>query len=294
MSDLAKEAVINRRLEHDQPGRSFEVVEGSRWGELIHPSPAEAAHRTGDGLRVLAVTSFLYGTDVLDALLQYEQSYPDDLNVLALATDDAINAEAKIGLRKRLWKDYSQQERIDIETATVERALSAGVPVYTGELKIDWFYRQLAEWRPDAIIVCVCGQIFNAAILGSPSLGAYNFHPADLAQGHGAGAQFLEDNIARNDPWTRWTVHHMTETVDGGPIVGQSPPILIGDAAGGIPTDPRVAYEKFRLALHPMVTALADTLSRLGHNGDQRPIDRLDFEARVPSDIKRRLAQPTG
>ena len=78
-------------------------------------------------------------------------------------------------------------ERVAIEVATIETALQAGVPVYTGEFKIDWFYRQLASWRPDVIIVCACGQIFDARILELPRYGVYNFHPSDLAHGHGAG-----------------------------------------------------------------------------------------------------------
>jgi methionyl-tRNA formyltransferase len=60
---------------------------------------------------------------------------------------------------------------------------------------------------PDAIIVCGCGQIFDSRILEVPRCGVYNFHPSDLAHGHGAGARPYEDTLARNDPWTCWTVH---------------------------------------------------------------------------------------
>ncbi|MEM7239353.1 MAG: formyltransferase family protein [Pseudomonadota bacterium] len=292
MTDLSKEEVLNRRLEHDRPGRDFISVEGSRWGELIQPSVAESSARNGTGMRILAVTSFLFGSDVLDAFLDYERANPGASHLVAVATDDAINADAKIGLKKRLWKDYSQTERVAIEVDTVEKGLLAGVPVYTGELKIDWFYRQLQKWNPDAIVVCVCGQIFSSPIFDFPRFGAYNFHPADLASGHGAGPQFLEDNIARNDPWTRWTVHHMTQTVDGGPIVGRSPPILLADTQGQILTDPKRAYEKLRPALHPMVTTLVAKLGGLFCDDKGGVIESLDFEQYFPEQVRENLRQP--
>jgi hypothetical protein len=226
----------------------------------------------------------------LDALLDFERSEAGRLHVVAVATDDAINADAKIGLRKRLWKDYSQQERVAIEIDTVERALTAGVPVYTGELKIDWFYRQLEIWRPDAIIVCVCGQIFDASILGFPHRGAYNFHPADLASGHGAGPQFLEDNIARDDPWTRWTVHQMSDKVDGGDIIGRSPPIFIADDQGRIAIDPKPVHERLRLALRPMVHCLGDELVRQTSDDGGGPVDSLPLQTRFSDRIRERLS----
>jgi hypothetical protein len=202
VNDLHKEDVVNRVLQHDRPGRSFVAIDGSRWGQLILPAPEEASDRTEAGLRVLAVTSFFYSIEVLSALLGYERAHPARLYPLAVATDDAANADAKIGLRKRLWKHYDQPERVAIEAATIETALQSGLPVYTGEFKIEWFYRQLVTWRPDAIIVCVCGQILDTRILEVPRCGVYNFHPSDLARGHGAGAQPYEDTVARNDPWT--------------------------------------------------------------------------------------------
>jgi hypothetical protein len=292
MIDLYKEDVVNRALEHDRPGRSFVAVQGSRWGELILPAAGEVGDRTEAGLRLLAVTSFFLGIEVLRALLDYERAHPERLCLAAVATDDAVNADAKIGLRKRMWKHYTQSERVAIEVATIETALQAGVPVYTGEFKIDWFYRQLASWRPDVIIVCACGQIFDARILEVPRYGVYNFHPSDLAHGHGAGAQPYEDILARGDPWTCWTVHQMVEQVDAGAIVGQSPDILVADAHGRIPEDPKRFYAKLKGVVGPMVTILVDELIRLDEEGRQGRVGRIDFAARLPSGVKKCLAEP--
>jgi hypothetical protein len=290
--DLHGEDVVNRVLEHDRPGRSFVAAPGSRWGELILPAPEEAAHRTGAGLRVLAVTSFLQGIEVLRALLAYERAHPGRLCPVAVATDDAINADARIGLEKRVWKHYSRSERLALEAEVIETALRAGLPVYTGELKLAWFYRQLAAWRPDAIIVCACGQIFDARILELPRLGVYNFHPSDLAHGHGAGPQPYEDVRARNDPWTRWTVHRMTVEVDAGAIVGQSPAILVADARGRIPHAPKRFYEKLTGVVGPMVTILLEELIRLDDAGRGGPVPAIDFGARLPASVKAHLEEP--
>jgi folate-dependent phosphoribosylglycinamide formyltransferase PurN len=291
MSDLHKEDVVNRALEHDRPGRSFVAIEGSRWGELILPAPDEAADRTEAGLRLLAVTSFFYSIEMLSALLGYERTHPARLHPVAVATDDAVNADARIGLRKRIWKHYTQAERVAIEVATIETALRSGLPVHTGEFKIEWFYRQLASWRPDAIIVCGCGQILDTRILELPRWGVYNFHPSDLAHGHGAGAQPYEDSLARNDPWTCWTVHQMTEEVDVGPIVGRSPRVSVADARGRIVQDPRRFYDKLRGVVGPMVTILLEELVRLADRGQGGRVARIDFAERLPQSVRTRLRE---
>jgi folate-dependent phosphoribosylglycinamide formyltransferase PurN len=292
MSDLEREEVINRRVVHDRPGRSFVEVEGSRWGELIRPSPQEGYARSESGLRLLAVTSYAFGRTLLGALIERERARPDELHLVAVATDDAANSDAKIGLHKRLWRLYPQPERVAIETATIETALQAGVPVYTGEMKIAWFYDQLARWRPEVIVVCGCGQIFDSRLLGLPRYGVYNFHPSDLAHGHGAGAQPYADLLARNDPWTRWTVHRMTEEVDAGPIVGQSPKILMADANGLITRDIGQFCDKMSDALGPMAAILTKELVRLRENGRRERLAPIDFGARMSDRAKVQLAAP--
>ena len=287
MADLANEDVLNRVVEHDRPGRSFVEIEGSRWGELILPAPDEAAQRQSDGLRALAVTSFSVSLDLLGALVAYERAHPGQFRLEAVATDDPINADARIGVRKRLWRQFTPAERMATEVQTIEAALQAGVPVYTGEIKIAGFRRQLGSWRPDAIIVCGCGQIFDRQIIESPRCGVYNFHPADLARGHGAGPQPYEDLVARGDPWTCWTLHRMTVAVDSGPIVGQSPRIFVGDAEGRVIEDPKLFLDKITEAIGPMAAILADELVR-----QDGPVAQVDFAARFPDDLVAKIRAP--
>jgi hypothetical protein len=287
MTDVANEDVLNRAVEHERPGRRFVDIEGSRWGELILPAPDETPRRQRGGLRALAVTSFSVSLELLGALAGYERAHPGRFRLEAVATDDPINAEARIGLRKRLWRQYTQAERIATEVRTVEAALQAGVPVYTGEIKVEGFRRQLAGWRPDAIIVCGCGQIFDRPIIEAPRCGVYNFHPADLARGHGAGPQPYEDLVARGDPWTCWTLHRITVAIDSGPIVGQSPRIFVGDAEGRVVRDAKLYLDRMMEAVGPMAAILVDELVR--RDG---PVAQVDFSARFPDDLVARLEAP--
>jgi folate-dependent phosphoribosylglycinamide formyltransferase PurN len=287
MTDLPEEAPINRHLEHDRPGRTFTAIEGSRWGEMILPSPDERSHRKCEGLRVLAVTSYNFGNVVLAALSDCERSRPGRFHLEALATDDAFNAKARLALHKRIWRFYSAAERMRTEIATVETALQAGLPVWTGEMKIDAFRQRLAVWNPDVIIICGCGQIFDAPLIEAPRLGVYNFHPADLAAGHGAGPQPYEDLLERNDPWTKWTLHRLILEVDAGPVICQSPPVFAGDAEGRVTRDPKRLFERMSEVVAPMVATLADALLAA-----DRPLEHIDFGAGYPQALRAKIAKP--
>ena len=285
--DLEKEAPLNRVLVHDRPGRRFASVEGSRWGELILPAPEEAAPHGDAGLRLLTVSAYTYSLPLLAAVFDFQRRNPGRLRLVGLATDDPINADAHIDLRKRVWKYYSQDERVAMETRTVEAALAEGVPVFTGELKSPGFRALIADWAPDAIVVCVCGQIFDAAIIEAARCGVYNLHPTDLAKGIGAGPTPYEEVAARGDPWSRWTVHRMTVDVDSGPIVGQSPPVRVGDAAGRVTGDPRRFYDRMGLPVGALVGALVAELVR--RDG---PIGELDFSGAVGGELRAAIEAP--
>jgi hypothetical protein len=243
--DLEKETQLNQVLARDQAGRRFVSVEGSRWGELILPAPAEASASTDAGLRPLVVSAYTYSLPLLAAVFDFQRRNPAQLRLVGLATDDPINADAHIDLRKRVWKYYSEDERVAMETATVEAALTEGIPVFTGELKSSGFRALISEWAPDAIVVCVCGQIFDAAIIEAARCGVYNLHPTDLAKGIGAGPTPYEEVVKAGDPWSRWTVHRLTVDVDSGPIVGQSPPVRVTelDFSGAVDGELRAATE---------------------------------------------------
>jgi hypothetical protein len=183
---LIREAELNHRLALDQPGRRFEPVAGSRWGELILPAPQER-NDAANGLRVVMFASFEFGYAAVEAVKAYARRFPGRVQLLGLATDDPIDREARIGLKKRVWKHIQHDEVVAIETAVVEAGLSAGAPVFTGEIKTDGFRALLDAWQPDVILSCVFGQVIDQSIIDRPAYGIYNFHPTDLEHGFGAG-----------------------------------------------------------------------------------------------------------
>lgn len=292
MSKVEQDARLNRRLIHDRPGRRFLDNNDARWGELILPAPDEIKTTTDRGLRVLMIASTAFGHRALKTIMEYERRYPERVNLVGLVTDDPVDADARIGMKKRVWKFLDTEQQLELETATVEAALGFGVPVYTGEIKVDWFRRQAVGWRPDVILVCVFGQVIDAPIIGLPPRGIYNFHPSDLAHHHGAGLAPYDDYVARDAATTVWTVHHVAEEVDSGPIVGQSPPINIRGVTGALPGEPMVVYNKLIDPLGYMVYFFIDALAQGFLRGDRGPVERLDFQRLFPEAVKAHIMEP--
>jgi len=260
MSDTSKDAWLNERARHQRKGRTFQSSDELRWGELIRPATGENPEKTDDGLRVVAIASMPIGYLVLQTLKAYERRYPDRLNLVGLLTDDPLNDDARISARKRIWHLYPLEQRARLEFATVESGLEVGLPVFTGDVKNDWFRACLRSWRPAAVICCGYGQVIDAPFLAVPPMGVYNFHPADLSEGHGAGPAPYDDAAERNIRTTRFTVHLMSEEIDAGPVVGVSPPINIRTETGAFPSDPAVYYTKMLDGLDEFAFHLVETL----------------------------------
>ncbi|MCP4779774.1 MAG: hypothetical protein GY877_03240 [Hyphomicrobium sp.] len=292
MSKVEQDARLNRRLTHDRPGRRFLANDDARWGELILPAPDENPAKTTRGLRVLLIASTALSCRAVKTVVAYEHRHPERVNLVGLVTDDPIDADARIGIKKRVWKFLDDRQRLEVETAIVEVALSAGAPVYTGEIKVEWFSRQATHWHPDVILVCGFGQVIDQKIIGLPLGGIYNFHPSDLAHHHGAGPAPYDDYQTCDLATTVWTVHQMVEAVDAGPILGQSPPINIRDQAGSLPEEPMLVYNKLIDPLAYMVYFLLDALAQRYHRGEMRPLEQLDFERRFPASVKAQIMAP--
>ncbi len=292
MSKVEQDARLNRRLIHDRPGRSFLANDDARWGELILPAPDENPAKTDRGLRLVIMASTAIGHRAVKTVVEYERRHPERVNLVGLVTDDSVDADARIGLKKRVWKFLDAEQRLELESATVEAALGFGVPVYTGEIKVDWFRKRAAQWRPDAILVCVFGQVIDAPIIRLPPRGIYNFHPSDLTHHHGAGLAPYDDLVARGVETTVWAAHQVSEEIDTGPIVGQSSPINVRDAAGDLPEEAMVVYNKLIDPLGYMVYFLVDVLAQGFLRGESQPLDRFDFQRRFPEAVKSRIMEP--
>jgi hypothetical protein len=292
MTNPENEKLVKYLVVLEEPGRQFLTEDDTRWGGLIQPSPSENPDKTGEGLRIVLLGSWEYGCLVLETLKEYERRYPKKLNLVGLVTDDPLNPDAKISLKKRIWNFIELPYRVIDETFIIESGLSQGVPVYTGEIKIDSFQRLLKQWNPDAILVCVFGQVINSDTIHLPPYGIYNFHPSDLSRHLGAGPAPYEDLASRNAETTVWSVHHVSEEIDQGHIVGQSPPVNVKNKQGLLPVDPLIVYQKLGEALPLLVFYLVAELNRRFDMKMTGFIDHIDFSSQVSEDIKKRLLQP--
>jgi folate-dependent phosphoribosylglycinamide formyltransferase PurN len=290
LTDLENDLL--ERLTREGAGRRILRVEGARWGHLILPAPDETAKRPVLSLRVLCIGSWTLGLLALESLLSLETREADGLTVVGLVTDDPLDVDAKISIKKRFWQYYDEPEREKYEWAVLHRALPIGIPCYTGEVKSAAFMKLLNDWAPEAIVVAAFGQVIDQAIIDFPAYGIYNVHPSDLLHGHGAGPQPWEDLVQRKAFSTRVTLHRVSPTIDDGDIVGQSPDINVRLPDGSASNDVRMIGEKTLVPVAPMVRELANALVKKKASGLKGPLDALDFERIFGSGFKARLMEP--
>jgi methionyl-tRNA formyltransferase len=98
------------------------------------------------------------------------------------------------------------------------RALRLGLPIMQPErVKDPLFLAQLAELRPELIVVAAFGQILPAAILDFPPLGCINVHPSLLPQYRGAAP--FQRAIIQGETRTGVSVYRMDQGMDTGPLL---------------------------------------------------------------------------
>ncbi|MEM9632623.1 MAG: formyltransferase family protein [Pseudomonadota bacterium] len=292
MEDITNDAWLNQLLDEYRLADDFYEDRSIRWGEFIQPSSDPRPDLTSGSLRIAVIGSMPVGLLTLKTLLSYARHFPDRLHIVCLLTDDAANPEAKIAVRKRIWHVYPAEVQRRIEFTTIRSALDAGIPVYTGDIKTDWFRSTFSELNPDAVICCGYGQRIDGPILKVPRLGIYNLHPADLAHGFGAGPAMYDDSKARDAETTCWTVHLMNEALDAGPIIGSSPPINIRMSNGDFPQSKADYYTKVMDGLDYLTFHTVNSLIAWHRNGQTSPMKHLDFETLFPNTIKRWMMEP--
>ena len=292
MTSIGNEKIIDYLVVSHIPDRRFTAENDTRWGGLIEPAPSENADKTDAGLRVALFASWDFGYLMLETLKKFENKYPDQLNLVGLVTDHPLSPDAKISLKKRIWNLLDMPYRVIDETFIIEAGLSHGIPVYTGEVKVESFHHLLEKWKPDVILVCVFGQIIDSFTLNMPPYGIYNFHPSDLSKNQGAGTAPYNDLMLRKAKTGVWSVHYVSEDIDCGPIVGISPQVNILDVKGELPADPVVVYHKMAEILSPMAFILVkEMVSNFGLSKPGR-INSVDFESLIPDGIKTKIMQP--
>jgi len=292
MTNLENEKIANYLVILNKPGRKFSAEKDTRWGGLFEPGLLENPDKTDTGLRVVLFASWDYGYLILETMKEFEKQHPGELNLVGLVTDDPLNPDARISLKKRVWNLLDLPYRVIGETFVIESGLSHGIPVYIGEVKIPSFHNIIKQWNPDAILVCVFGQVIDSFMINLPPYGIYNFHPSDLSRGTGAGPAPYNDLVKSHADHTVWSVHHVSDEIDCGKLVGQSPPVNVLDLQRTLPGNPLVVYHKLAQVLSPLAYFL---VKELGHNfrlNRSGGIDHIDFEKLIPEKIKNSIMLP--
>ena len=287
------EEIVDQNLINDDHGRKIITDVGdSTWGQLIIPSREESKKKTDEGLRIVVFGSYLLGYLLMETLREFEKQNPSRLNIVGLVTDDPASPDAKISVKRRIWRMYDERETISLETAMIESGLKDGVPVFTGAVKTDYFRGLLGKWKPDVILVCVFGQIIDEPIINYPDYGIYNYHPADLQAGHGAGPQPFHELIDRDAKSSKLTIHQLTTQLDAGPIVGQTPEVNVRFMDGTMTDNILVLDDKMLQPVDVVAAVLTKTLILHKERGMKGVLHKLDFNRHFNNEIRQWLMEP--
>jgi folate-dependent phosphoribosylglycinamide formyltransferase PurN len=266
------------------------VNDQADWGALYMPRVQKTFPT--NALRVAVFTSTNSGVLLLDSLARFETRFPDSLMIVGIATDDPLCENSRISAKKRIWRHYTPEEMEHMVNGVLAIADDHEVPCYTGNVKTEYFRQLLLEWNPDAIIMNCFGQKIDASIYELPDLGMYNFHPSDLAQQVGAGAEPFESTMSSGEATSVMTLHHVAEDIDAGSIVGVSPRIRITTEDDTYPEDVRNLQAKIPSVCAWMGIELIQELIKNNGLNNPKPIDSIDFAGTMHVPLGELLMQP--
>lgn len=270
----------------------FEKIENKefQWGGLYIPGKVKPA--AAKGLRLAVFGSTNAGNLVLQTLLKYEHKYPGRINVIGVATDDPVDTNTRISVAKRIWGRYTIDEMASLRDKVIATSMESGIPCYTGGVKNNLFWNIFREWNPELVIMCCFGQKINKQIYDYPVYGMYNFHPSDLAAQIGAGPKPFEGTMQREKSTSRMVIHQVNEIIDGGPLVGSSPPINICLRNGSYPENILSLQEKIPAISGWMSIELVLKVLKKKDKGETGRIGFFDLESRIPDQICGNLMAP--
>jgi hypothetical protein len=262
----------------------------SLWGELY--DPVRPKLNNSNGLRVVLFVSCNCGNNVLNLLARFEQKYPKLLNLAGVVTDDPVDPNARITLKKRIWSQYTPEERNNLKYKIIQSCINLGIPCYTGAVKTDYFRQIYSSWNPGALIMFCFGQKLDRFLYDFPDMGAYNLHPSDLPKQIGTGTQPFQNAIRSGLKTSPLSIHLITELIDLGPIVGVSPPVNICLADGTYPKSLLTLLEKITNIGGWMCVQLVSEMINRKARGESGPVYWMDFNKLIPAEIQQFLMSP--
>lgn len=266
------------------------VNQDSEWGALYRPIRSKSVNE--GALKTVVFGSTNAGALVIEALELLGRKRPDKLCLTGVATDDPCDPLTRISVHRRIWKHYREEERNELMNRVIDLTTGYGVPCYTGSVKTEYFRGMLRQWNPDVIIMCCFGQKVDEYVFGYPCYGMYNFHPSELAARIGEGSQPFNETLNNGRKTSVMTVHIVTEVIDRGPIVGQSPKVNIRKADDSYPLSILSLQEKIPAICGWLAVELLQEIIRRHDTGIKGPVASIDFDRLTPDHIKQRLMEP--
>ena len=98
---IPSEEDLLRRVLQNNPAREIRIPSGVRWGKRLLPAANERHAKCDQGLRILLIGSWTLGFLILETLKVLERGNPTRFNIVGLVTDDPMDPDAKISLKKR-------------------------------------------------------------------------------------------------------------------------------------------------------------------------------------------------
>lgn len=259
------------------------------WGAYYAPSHKSSEENTG--LRIVLFGSTLGGMWVLESLKQLKAVLGNKISLVGLATDDARDKHARISIKKRIWHYFEPAQQHKMVEQIIEEGLSAGMEVFTGNIKTSFFDQLLHQWKPDLIIMACFGQIVPPHIFKYPKMGMYNFHPSDLKNNIGAGPKPFEETMASNMAITCVSIIGVTEIIDHGPLIGQSPEIRITGSDHNFFENVLLAEEKITSVFPHMAWVLVKKILSQADSFVKENF-LINFNTAIAQEVKERLLQP--
>jgi folate-dependent phosphoribosylglycinamide formyltransferase PurN len=260
------------------------------WGafyEPVRPKP-----NSEKGLRVVLFVSCNCGNNVLNNLAHLEQKYPGLLNLVGVVTDDPVDPNAMISLKKRIWSQFTPDERSELKNKIIDSCMKIGIPCYTGAVKTNYFRKIYESWNPEVLIMFCFGQKLDTFLYDFPVMGSYNLHPSDLPKQIGAGTQPFQNAIRNGLRTSPLVIHQITELIDMGPIVGVSTPINICLKDGTYPKSLLTLLDKITSVGGWMSIQLISDIINQKARGESGPLGWIDFDKELTEEIKKILMSP--
>lgn len=261
------------------------------WGAYYVPEQDADDRKQESGLRIVLFGSTLGGMWVLESLKKLKHVLGDRITLVGLATDDARDPHARISLKKRIWHYFEKSQQHEMVDEIITQGLSAGMEVFTGNIKSAYFHQLLQQWKPDLIIMACFGQIVPPSVFNYPVMGMYNFHPSDLKNDIGAGPKPFEETLASQMNTTCVSLMGVTEVIDHGPLIGQSPLIRITGKNDEFFSDVLLTEEKVTSVFPDMTMILVHKIL-LMQEATAPGEFIIDFDIEIDEAVKQRLLQP--